>query len=397
MTSRLFFSLFIVLYALGRLTSNGQDDATLIINNQVDQNVINTLNTSSAYTDAISEQVAPGGITLFAHDPNQHISGISPIVKPVTVSLLNFDSFSSKDSFIGMGVATSYQTQVGADFLFSTGTDLQSYLNYQHLSKDLLGTTNYRSDAYGGSINLVQRIIPIEAITENQPRAVQDFSGDGNSTETPTTLANGKKYLKDFYPNYDLNIGLLASLTAPDIATLKKNKWKNSNQNAYALTPQVVYDLYLRPQLKDPTSTAESDWIPNSVSLIAAYTDTMTMVDNGTSSSAGNLSLQDRNTYIFPIGDPVVPTDPITGLPTEVGKVPAATIQVTQTMAIIHDTNEEMVPGSTTPIAYQNWGRFGVALTYTNPKFNAKLEYYYDAFNAQYDNHTVSLTMSYKF
>ncbi len=393
--------------------ANAQDiDPSINIGNQVDQNVVDTLIapgatpvniTEARQKSAASLQLTPWSTPTTKNGYLSPYSGYATSVAPLTVSVLAQQGFSSKDSFTGMGVTTSYTSQVGLDLATCYGTDIQPFLSYQHASRDLIGTTTYRSDAYGGSLNLTQRIFPLAAITDKQPKAVYNFSGgDTTPIDATQSLSNGNgyigdtKYVKDVYPNCDINLGLNLGLNAPSITTLKKTTWVASNQNMYSVAPSVVFDLFLRPVLAD--GIPRPRYLPNSISIVPTYNDTMTMVDNGTSGSNGTLAIQERNAYVFAIHPPTdPPVDKFNRKPTDLVPHASETIQIIETNTLLHDTNQEPTTASPGPIPYQNWAKFGLAIAYTNKNVNLKVEYTYEAFNTMYDTQNVVASLSCKF
>ena len=418
-------------YALLITAASAQDiDPSTNIGNQVDQNVIDTLTAPGSTPvnlpppskgekplDLLNFDIKTLSTVVTQDGKLSPYSGYSTTVKPVSVAILAQQGFTSKDSFVGMGVMTTYMSQVGLDFATCFGTDIQPFLNYQHASRDLIGTTTYRSDSYGGSINIVQRLFPFVAITDRQRKAVYNFQADDTSVKdvngTPQPLSDGNSivvdkktglpvmYVKDVYPNCDGNLGVSLGMNAPDISTFKKSKWIDSNQNMYSVAPSAIFDLFFRPVVDDGVPRpCYVGYLPNSISFVATYNDTLAMADDGTSSSNGTLSFQERNTYAFALGHP-------TGLPlaknkkdfTDVVPHPNETIQLIETNTLLHDTNQEPLTPPSGPLPYQNWAKFGLAIAYTNTKakLNVKLEYTYEAFNALYDSQNVVASVSYQF
>jgi hypothetical protein len=83
-----------------------------------------------------------------------------------------------------------------------------------------------------------------------------------------------------------------------------------------------------------------------------------------------------------------------------------AKTRLTEYNTLLHDTNQEPLPPPVSPIPYQNWAKFGVAVIYDAIYFEngsdkkhitARVEYSYEAFNAGYEAHNVIASVNIQF
>ena len=136
----------------------------------------------------------------------------------------------------------------------------------------------------------------------------------------------------------------------------------------------VAFDFYLSSRM--------------TINIVPAYAAELRSTSMGTSSSAGILQVQDRNTYTVP-------------LETSAGTV-VKSLQFTEFNNLEHDTNEEPLPPPVSPLPYQNWAQFGAAVSYNalydaNRHIILRVQYSYDAFNAAYEAHTVVASVNVDF
>jgi hypothetical protein len=352
------------------------------ISNQVDANVVETLTTPSYQS--------PGAVTY-----NPETGGAQPGNTPGIYSgygqkgkwdfLSNvgmIETFNEKNSFTGKGVTDLYSSQLGFTIASPIGTKIQPYISYQHTSTDLVGTNSAHANTYGASLNITQKIFPaVPVFCDDQPNAVYNIP-----TSKPDQQCDATTW-KDHYPNFDIVAGLNLSYGDANLSTLGKG-WKYDTQDSYGITPNLSFDLYR----KKSATEGGFDFLPNAISIVPSYAYNSTDGHSGESSSSGLLSIQDRNSYLF-----------VCHHKDDCDSTPDETIQIIQSNTLFHDTNQEPIAAPTGPIAYQNWARFGFAIQYGNTMdshYNlpvAKIEYDYDAFNAQYQAHTVLLTVNFRF
>jgi hypothetical protein len=363
-------------------------DPTDSIGNQVDQNVSRTLQTESGaqVIPPPSSSLPPGTAgekAVLGGTPGNY-SGFSINAPPAKLfeakQFLLQGTFNEKNSFLGMGVTDGYTGQIGLDVTSSFGTDIQPFVSYQHASRDLVGTTTYRADNYGGAINITQKLFPF---FPGQPQAVLNLR-DPTCEEKEALQA--QKNIKDIFPNFDINLGLNLMTNSTGLSNLKKGTWTGVNQDSYGIASGPIFDFYFkRPQKGDPFSL-----MPVSVTVITSYSDQMINADNGTSGSNGLLSAQARTTYVYVLNQETKDTD--------IGTIPYETLELTQSNTFLHDTNQEPLTLSAGSIPYQNWAKFGLALAYRNKKtFSAKIEYTYETFNNQYEAHNVVASLNINF
>lgn len=384
-----------IVYFVLRGAANAQiiDPSLDILNNQVDQNVIQNVETVSGNTVEYNKATTPEEEA--AGVKNGYTGSMSGLqtqpTNTVTLALgpsLFQETFNEQNSFIGKGVTDGYTTQLGQDFKSKYGTDIQAFFTYQHSGRDLSGTTTYRADSYGGTISVQQKILPFVPLMPGQTSAVYNFDRH-QVFNTP-----GKKpieWVEDVYPNWDAFAGLTAAVNSVDMTNLKKHTWLSSTQDNYTLSPNLTFDFYLRRPAEGDTLNP----IPNTITVLSTYTDQMSE-DAGASGSAGVLSIQDRNSYYWVLGSG--PHD------RDLGTFPTEALILTQTNAVVRDTNQESITPPTGFTPYQTWGRFGVALTYqvsptdkTAIPYTIKAEYTYEAFNELYETHNVVLSCNIKF
>jgi hypothetical protein len=310
------------------------------------------------------------------------------------------ESFVEKNSFLGKGTTDSYQTQEGWSFNSPVGTSIQPYLSYQNSSTELLGANTYHANTYGAALNLTQRVVPLTAVfQDNQPNATLNLG----STKSDPWCEKDPTIKPDHYPNLDVQAGLNLSYGDSNLATLTHG-WAYNTDDSYGISPNAAVDFYLKPSSNLSDAPSLEDLMPCAISIVPTYGYLMTEDQHGDSASSGLLSIQDRNTYSFVIG-----AGP------DCDRTPWQSIQVTEINTLFHDTNQEFLTPQTGPIRYQNWARFGLAISYmnlgepptpdlcnrstarTNSLPLAKIEYDYDAFNNQYEEHTVLLTVNFSF
>ena len=392
--------LWLTSYVLTIDRANAQTfDPTIDIGNQVDENVSRALQTQTA--SGSSSALVPSSEEYSARAIEQKYQDYSGFLIPpppgTPVQPVNWwepketllqETFNEKNSFLGTGVTDGYTSQVGLDFRTPFGTDIQPFFVYQHASRDLVGTTIYRADSYGGSLGITQKLFPLIA---GQPLARYNLGDSSN------VVYNAQGYAPDYYPNFDLNLGLNFNAASTDVSNLKKGTWADSTQATYGLAPSLIFGFYFkRPNIENKFSL-----IPASVTIVPTYSDQMVMANNGTSGSNGILSIQDRNTYVWVVHQ--------TDLPIDVQPTPTETIEVTESNTLLHDSNQEPLTAST-PTPYQNWAKFGLALAYRHTEVvrpgekksgfwidSVKVEYTYEAFNAQYEARNVVASLNIKF
>lgn len=399
----LFFSLA---YSLETCPANGQlVDPTTQISNQVDANNAETLMGETHQGGAQNQnqsQTSTGPKAYFqphwttAGSPysgysDKALTGWTP------KGLILIEGFNEKNSFLGKGVTDTYSTQLGWSEQSPVGTIIQPFINYQNTGTDLVGTNTAHSSGIGASLNISQKIFPaIPVFCERQPGAVWNIGSTTNDKPCP----DNPSHRPDHYPNFDIQTGLNLSFGDTNLATLKHG-WSYNTQDAYGISPNLSFDFYR----KRTNSDDGLSWLPAAVSIVPTYAYAMAENQSGNSSSSGLLSIQNRNTYLWVLAH----EDDCDQTPTE-------SIQLIESNTLFHDTNQEPLTPSTTPIRYQNWARFGLALAYsyldivkiTNPNGTPgtvkkaslpqlKVEYDYDAFNNQYEAQTVTISANISF
>ncbi len=282
------------------------------------------------------------------------------------------DTFNEKNSFLGTGVTDSYGHDLGVDINTRTGLRIEPDFGYKYAARDLDGTNTQRANSYAGTLTFTQKVFPLAAITDDQPGATFNLR--------EATDEDLKKLDNDIYPNMDIKLGFVAAITATNLSTLTAGSRVKTSQDAYDLSPSLTFDFALSKQF--------------TLSLVPSYDNTMTSTSTATSSSGGSLQIQQRNTYTY------VPTH---------GGVPDTiqSFQITEYNSLLHDTSLEPLPPVAMPIAYQNWAKFGLSLTYNrvygDPRLKdkrhilARVEYSYEAFNAAYEAHNVIASVNIDF
>jgi len=358
-------------------------DTSSQISNQVDANVAETLTGETSQPP--NAPTTGQGFTAYTQKPGPRsiYSGYGKEGKwDFCSNVILIEGFNEKNSFIGKGVTDAYSSQLGFSIKSPFGTTIQPFVSYQYASTDLQGANTAHANTYGASLNLSQKIIPFQPVFhDHQSGAVRNI-GD----QSKDVFCQDVNAYRDHYPNYDVTAGLNISYGDANLATFKKG-WAYDTQDGYGITPSFSFDYFRKRAATD----GGFDGLPDAVSIVPSYAYLSTDGMKDESSSAGLLSIQDRNTYLFVL-EPKSDCD----------QTPIQTLQLIESNTLFHDTNQELIAASTGPIAYQNWARFGLALEYTNtvdPKRNlpvAKIEYDYDAFNAQYQAHTVMLTINFR-
>jgi hypothetical protein len=336
---RLLTPLFLVaIYSVLGDLANAQDfDPSTNIGNQIDQNVTQTLQTATGAPIVITHPTPRKGGGMFAVPIIKGVTGpysgfltkSSTKLTFTTGAILLQETFNEKNSFTGIGVTDGFATQIGTDISSSYGTDIQPNFSYQHASRDLIGTTTYRADTYAGSVGITQKIFPF---IPGQPHAVYNLG-------KPVTYHDTRSFAEDIFPNCDINLGLNLGVNTSSQSTLKKTSWTDLTQDTYGIAPSLIFDLYLkRPKKEDKFSL-----IPATISIVPGYTDQMTMANNGTSSSTGLLSLQDRNAYYWVLDSADRNND--------IGPFFTRAIIITESNTFLHDTNQEPLTPSQPPFA----------------------------------------------
>jgi hypothetical protein len=364
-------------------------DPTTQIANQADNDVAEAL-TSHARVEIVPSAPSNNPSTEAAGGQFGEYSGYRNSSMPVPTKLFTFnyfinqETYNEKNSFLGTGVTNTFLNQLGCDITTPYGTDIQPFISYQYASTHLFGTTSSRGNTYGAALNLSQKIFPFfplfgSSFAESQPNAVFNL---GNATpEQIAAINSGDHDVHNIYPNFDTKLGL--SLGAADANLGKfKGHWSYVTQDIYSIAPNMAFDFYFRP------ATVENrlSLLPNAVSIIPTYSHQLTSANDGTSGSSGILSIQDRNTYIWAL-DAKSDSD----------KTVDESIQVVESNTLLHDTDQEPLVLSPTPASYQNWAKFGLAVQYVNPAVSVKVEYTYEAFNAQYASQNVVATLNIAF
>ncbi len=384
-------------------------DPTVQISNQVDVNNAETI--SSQTYQGIEVVPGPGQVQTFVSKPGSPYSGLQ-FPAPTgwkAKGLVLIEGFNEKNSFLGKGVTDAYSTQIGWTEQSPIGTTITPYINYQNSGTDLVGTNVAHSNGIGASLNISQKFFPSAPIffwKEPQPGAVQNI-GKGNEHACDPK----SPYIPDHYSNFDIQTGLNLSFGDTNLATLKHG-WAYDTQDAYGISPNLSFDFFRRQansyDYGDPVHPSPVDktpWLPAAINIVPTYTYMMGENQAGNSSSTGQLSIQDRNTYSWVLHD----LGDCDHSPTEF-------IQLIESNTLLHDTNQEPLTPSPTPIRYQNWARFGLALAYCHNFYKQvsqpdgtikpvkvaslpllKVEYDYDAFNNQYEAHTVNVTANISF
>jgi hypothetical protein len=311
--------------------------------------------------------------------------------------------FNEKNSFVGKGLTDTYTGQVGWSYQTPFALTIQPSLTYQEANTDLGGLSSFNSNTYGCSVNLALKVFPIEAITMNQPAAAYNLA--------PTKLDKPCPYepwtIPDQYPSCDLLVNLNGGFNDANTETNVFSHWVYSTQDNYSVIPGLTFDYY-NQKTSDGFGT-QNDWtclLPSSVTFSPSFTDVLTENQMGQSASAGFLSLSERNLYLFTL-------DPSHDY-TDCDQAPSESVSVVQINTLNHDTNQEGLIPPSGHVEYQNWATFGLALIYAkahpkpdpnSPKKGgvelqvptAKVEYDYVAFNNQYEGHTVTVTVNFKF
>lgn len=302
-----------------------------------------------------------------------------------TNAMLFQETFTEKNSYTGMGVTDGFATQIGTDISNNVGTDIQPNLSYQYAARDRIGTTTYRADTYSATLGITQKVFPFKPLLQYQGGATYNL-GDPEPGAT-TYEANGQKYIADVYPSFDANLSFNAGANEACVFNLGKGSWAHTDQHTFALAPGLVFNFYLKRLDK---AHNHFSLIPTTISIAPTYTDQMTMVNNGTSSSAGILTIQDRNSYYW-VFDDDLPSGDVTVKGVRY-------LQVTESNTLYHDTNQEAVTTPVSPYIYQNWAKFALGVTYQyKPGLSGKVEYTYEAFNNMYDSQTVVASCNFKF
>jgi hypothetical protein len=447
----------LLIYAAGSVFANGQAlDPLLEINNQVDTSTAQALTSSTQQSDqsgqttnqqsaqrAAATNTAPGGqastvqtssttskqlkLQGFFQGPNAPplrpkfvlkggvkpyliasgglpFSGYKPPANPNNppaiptwdkgVTLI--ESFNEKNSFIGRGVTDTYSSQLGWTFSTPIGTAITPTVSYAGASTGSGQSNTYHSNGYGVGLNFQQKILPAFPVFGTQPPQSGAVYNVGDTSKDPACPNDPTNY-PDHYPNCDVQALLGLSWQDTNLASRGK-EWAYDTQDGYNATPGVQFDYF-----RKKSSNGKFDPLPAAVNIVSTYSYLSVDGHNGESGSNGLLSVSDRNTWLWvlhPAGD--------------CDHTSLRTISLIESNTLFHDTDQEPIAAPTTPVAYQNWARFGLAITYTDVTNAAKgdpeadpdcsfivplikLEYDYDAFNAQYEAHTVTLTMNFNF
>ena len=391
-------------YSLATVAARGQlVDPTTQISNQVDANNAETLlnETFQNWTPSRPIPATPGTNKIqFQPEFQPATSGGSslysgyssnPLKNWTPKGLILIEGFNDKSSYIGKGVTDTYSTQMGWSEQSPVGTIIQPFINYSRVNTDLGGTNTAHATGIGASLNISQKIFPFgPVVNEGQAGAVRNIGSSANDPACPLNAS----IKPDHYPNFDIQAGLNLSFGDSNLATLKHG-WSYDTQDTYGISPNCSFDFYR----KQASSTADDHFwlLPAAVSIVPTYAYTMTSNQADKTASAGLLSIQDRNVYLWVLSHK-----------DDCDNTPTKSIQLIESNTLYHDTNQEPLTPPTTPIQYQNWARFGLAIAYSyiNIKPDGtkgislpqlKVEYDYDAFNAQYEAQTVTVSANISF
>jgi hypothetical protein len=360
------FWVVLLAYAWFEMRANAQVDAQLFdssvqISNQVDIQTLQDL------ADAARPATAP-------ENTNRQLYVETWIDKQLPfnwqsqgVFLIN--TFNEKNSFVGKGVSDAFGTQLGWGFQSGDAkTVIQPFINYANSNTDLVGNNSAHSHGYGASVNMTRELLA------KTPLLARDAEANPG-VDAPT-------------PNFGIVSGLNLSYLDTNLATYAKG-WSYDTQDAYTLSPNLSFNYTRRKSNEFPDEPHDA-WsvFPEAISLVPTYAYGMTEGRMGTSGSAGLLSVQDRNTWSWEFGT---------------NDNDKRTLQLIQSNTWYRDTNQEMLTAPTGHLEYQNWARFGFAISYADFSHDdfkvptVKLEYDYDAFNNQFEQHVVTLTINVRF
>jgi hypothetical protein len=343
------------------------------------------------------EQKAPGTVVVvpgesFPANIDVPYSGYGEEKKDWSYKkVIAFGSFVNRNSYLGKGVTDTENGQLGWSFDGPAGTSIQPFLTYQSGSTDLSGNNTGNSTNYGFALSMAQKIFPAVAVfKDHQPKATYNLTSTVNDPACP----KDPNSIPDHFPNCDVQALLNLSYGDGNISTLGKN-WAYSTQNTFAIAPGFSFDLF-------PRRPSEFSLLPVGISILPSWTYLFTEDQNNNRASSGLLSISDRNTYQWSLNH----WD-------DCDQTPRNSISLIESNTLLHDTNEDLLTPQSGRIAYQNWVRFGLALQWTyqpNPETrageekskypsvpSARIEYDYDAFNNQYQQHTVMLTINLTF